>query len=121
MVKIVNEALIYILSDIDNKLVMSILGYCKDVAQYFNDSDKCWVINYVAFIYNSKSNKLIITQLTYGFRKKEESKIITLDVISLKHALYESVCWVHGELVNKGYQRLAVVSNGTIIVEYDLV
>lgn len=121
MVKVVNEALIYILSDIDNKLVMSILGYCKDVAQYFNDSDKCWVINYVAFIYNSKSNKLIITQLTYGFRKKEESKIITLDVISLKHALYESVVWVHGDLVNKGYQRLAVVSHGTIIVEYDLV
>lgn len=121
MVRIVKTDSIYVLSDIDNKLIMSIVGYCEKVDQYFDGFVKCWLINYKAFIYNSKSNELIITHLTSGFRKQKDTKIFKLKVISLKHALYESVVSSHEELVEKGYTRLSVLLNNTIIAEFDLI
>ena len=118
MIQLVSTKSVYILSYIDNDLIISMIGDNEDVAQYLDDFATCWVIYYRVYIYNSKRNVLIITQLTSDLELNKNSKIITLQVINHHQALYRSVLDIHSDLAIKGYTRVIVLANNTIIAEY---
>ena len=118
MIQLVSTKSVYILSYIDNDLIFSMLGNNDEIAQYLDGFATCWVIYYRVYIYNSKRNMLIITQLTSDLELQKDSKIITLPVINHHQALYRSVLDIHADLATKGYTRVVVLANNTIIAEY---
>ena len=118
MIQLVSTKSVYILSYIDNDLIFSILDENDEIAQYLDGFATCWVIYYRVYIYNSKRNMLIITQLTSDLELQKDSKIITLPVINHHQALYRSILDIHADLATKGYTRVIVLANNTIIAEY---
>lgn len=121
MIQLVSTKSVYILSYIDNDLIFSMIGDNDDIAIYLDDFATCWVIYYRVYIYNSKRNMLIITQLTNDLELNKNSKIITLPVINHHQALYRSVLDIHADLATKGYTRVIVLVNNTIIAEYAII
>lgn len=120
MIQLINTKSVYVLSYIDNDLIMGILGNNDEIAQYLDGFDTCWVIYYKVYIYNSKRNVLVITQLTNGLEWQKDSEIITLPVINHHQALYKSVLDRHADLAMKGYTRVIVLANNAIIAEYKI-
>lgn len=120
MIQLINTKSVYVLSYVDNDLIISMLGNNSEIAQYLDGFGTCWVIYYKVYIYNSKRNMLVITQLTNDLEWQKGSEIITLPVINHHQALYRSVLDRHSDLATKGYTRVIVLANNAIIAEYKI-